>query len=389
LQSDPAYGKNKIERQGVDDTQRIYYVVTNLYDGGLTSRRRVPVEDILKHVSPAELEVFERRMDEYEARLVAHAIRGGNISTFTAWDPMDSVRTENRPDAALSSSALAGASQGRSVSPPPSEKVRDSKTASASAPLMFRKTEVLRQQREVAPTPAAALTPTCRHMARSRKDQILGASSLIKNPPKQKHRAESTTSESSIKSTQWKRSAAFTDHEDSVASYTTASSSKKIKLVVPGTQSTAVDSQDDAHITENDAFLSRPATSISKPMPNSVKIPRGRPAKKSKSPSTTPVASKNNGKARVTVPNGVVPHAMPVGAEEVYEVESVLNDKLLNDISYYEVKWVGYDETTWEALADAPELVGEYWKKKNQGNKRTNEAVQTLLALASSSDEES
>jgi len=102
--------------------------------------------------------------------------------------------------------------------------------------------------------------------------------------------------------------------------------------------------------------------------------------------------SKNKGKARVTVINGVVPNALPMGAEEEYEVEAVLNDKLLDDGRFYEIKWVGYAETTWEAqdnLADATKLVGEYWKEKNKGNQRMNDATRTLLELASSSDEDS
>jgi len=132
LQSDPAYGQNKTERQGVDDTQRIYYVVTSLYNGKLTSRRRVPVEDILKNVSSAELEIFERKLDEYEARLMAHAIRGGNFAAFSAQDTVSSMTVNRANDPArASASAVAGPSrEGSSVIQPPFDEVRDGKTAS-------------------------------------------------------------------------------------------------------------------------------------------------------------------------------------------------------------------------------------------------------------------
>jgi len=392
LQSDPAYGQNKIERQGVDDTQRIYYVVTSLYNGKLISRRRVPVEDILKNVSSAELEVFERKLDEYEARLMAHAVRGGNFAAFTAQDTADSM-TVNRPDdpARSNASVVAGLSrEGSSVIPPPSDEVQDGKTAAGDAPQTLRETEAPRQYSAAVSTPEAAPTPAPRRRGRPRKDQIHGVTSILKRKtPPQNHPAKPHTSELSA---QRKRRAGIADEEGSDALFSTASSAKEIQLVVRDSQFTAVDFQDHTPASDNIAFSSRSLTSASKPVLNSVKRPRGRPPKNSESLVATPLMSRNKGKARLTVTNGVVPDALPMGAEEVYEVEAVLSDKLLDDGRFYEIKWVGYSETTWEAqdnLADATKLVGEYWKQKNKGNQRMNDATKTLLELGSSNDDDS
>ena len=50
--------------------------------------------------------------------------------------------------------------------------------------------------------------------------------------------------------------------------------------------------------------------------------------------------------------------------EQEYEVERILNHRGKGSYLEYEVKWVGYEETTWEPaenLENSAELVKEYW----------------------------
>lgn len=68
--------------------------------------------------------------------------------------------------------------------------------------------------------------------------------------------------------------------------------------------------------------------------------------------------------------------------DEVYEVEAIIGEKIENNIILYEVKWVGYDETTHEPLenlAGCLDLVKEY--EISKANKKSKEEQKKQISV--------
>lgn len=97
---------------------------------------------------------------------------------------------------------------------------------------------------------------------------------------------------------------------------------------------------------------------------------RIRDSRASSAAKESPASSKGKGKAPLDPPllePSPSAEASSEEEEEVYEVEEILADKLVDGERVYIVKWVGFDGTTEEPtenLLDAQEAVGEYWAAK-------------------------
>jgi transposase InsO family protein len=66
--------------------------------------------------------------------------------------------------------------------------------------------------------------------------------------------------------------------------------------------------------------------------------------------------------------------------EDEWDVQRIINHEEVDDQLWYEVKWVGYDETTWEPkenLKNAMKKVEAYHKKADQAAKRRKSQTQT------------
>ncbi|RDD37430.1 Testis-specific chromodomain protein Y 1 [Trichoplax sp. H2] len=66
---------------------------------------------------------------------------------------------------------------------------------------------------------------------------------------------------------------------------------------------------------------------------------------------------------------------MDEGSAE-FEVEEIVDDKIINGVQYYMVKWLGYskEENTWEpadGLINCQEIINEYWDQKSHLEKKT------------------
>eukprot|EP00833_Pecoramyces_ruminatium_P009141 jgi/Orpsp1_1/1183173/evm.model.c7180000084178.2 len=71
-------------------------------------------------------------------------------------------------------------------------------------------------------------------------------------------------------------------------------------------------------------------------------------------------------------------------SEEEYEVEAILDKKKKKGGIYYKIKWLGYDEITWEPecnLENARELVENFEKEYNKKNKPTRHLVSKAKLL--------
>lgn len=364
LQYSPTYGREQITGEGVDDAQRQYYVVTSIYNGQVHMKRRVPIEQILKNVSPAELEHFERKLDQHEARLLTLAVKSASSTRIVVGTADGSIiiRPQTMPDAAAAPTAkLGGNSENPSVVPALGE---FTKTPAVAAPEHLRGATVL--LRRGAPKP--------------RKDQIRGASSPVRHF-RPKRPAEII--EQNVTSNE----ASASDVEESP---------KRVKRADVGSMTAPANREFSntsvSNIASASASASKPVVLASDTVSTPKKRGRGRPSKKASSPVRVPPTQEQKGKARVTISNSLVPAAIPADeiSNDVYEVEAVINDRLIDGVRLYKVKWAGYTDTTWEmpdALGDAGELVGEYWAAKKINGSRMNEAAITLLTLSSSDDE--
>ena len=62
-------------------------------------------------------------------------------------------------------------------------------------------------------------------------------------------------------------------------------------------------------------------------------------------------------------------------SEEEYEVEKILQHRVVNGVTKYKLKWKGYpmSECTWEdeSNLDCPDLLQDYWDAKNKSSKKT------------------
>ena len=59
--------------------------------------------------------------------------------------------------------------------------------------------------------------------------------------------------------------------------------------------------------------------------------------------------------------------------EDKWDVQKVISHKDINRHKWYKVKWIGYNETTWEPkgnLKNTIKKVEEYYKKVNQVKKK-------------------
>lgn len=61
-------------------------------------------------------------------------------------------------------------------------------------------------------------------------------------------------------------------------------------------------------------------------------------------------------------------------SEEEYEVEKILQHRVINGVTKYKLKWKGYpmSECTWEdeSNLDCPDLLQDYWDEKNKSSKK-------------------
>ena len=71
---------------------------------------------------------------------------------------------------------------------------------------------------------------------------------------------------------------------------------------------------------------------------------------------------------------------MDEGSSDVFEVEAILDCRILRDNVLYYVKWVGSDELTWEPepnLYGCPELLEQFWSEKQRMNNGNNSVKKT------------
>jgi len=334
LQDSPTFGRAQIKSQGIAEDQHHFYVVISIKGGKIVAERRVPVEDILKHVSPAQLDAFERKIDAYEAEVLAIVNRNERAERIATHQSVRSVPRVVIPVAESSNGQSRSQEEG-SIAASTSDQVAEASDATEQSKALIMAAAL--ENSDGGPPPSKR-----RRVGRPRREQTKGAVSQ------------------------------FRDEKDTFT---------KVATSTVNTRSPALEST-----------LKR----------------RGRqPEISFNSPKRVP-ASAPKGKAHKTETAAVVVKVDPVETEEIYEVEEILDHKVVDGVPYYRVKWLGYgyEEATWEGmdnLEDAEDIIQEYLAKKeassgktkevNNGKKgktsngKTNEAMSMFVRLGSLPDE--
>lgn len=83
-----------------------------------------------------------------------------------------------------------------------------------------------------------------------------------------------------------------------------------------------------------------------------------------------------------------VPEVAEKEGEMEYEIESIINHQILDDVTYYFVQWVGWPEGTWlmeSELGGATDLLQEYQQRMDPPDKGFDE--ENVVLVVDSEDE--